>query len=161
MGIEDHPNTNQKEKELQVFTAHIDGFDTYALVGRLNKWWDDACIANHLDPRDEKIEEIGYCVIELSKNALEYANGGEIKVTFEINKITGVITDRGQGFEDPNDDITYNPGHGLSEVNDYADEFIVETNGKKFVKVPKNEKLVSSEETDIQEGTRITFIKRL
>jgi anti-sigma regulatory factor (Ser/Thr protein kinase) len=61
---------------------------------------------------------------------------------------------------DPNDDILYgSPGHGLSGVKRYADEFIIETNGMKYAKTTKKKKLVLSKDTNVQQGSKITFIK--
>ena len=174
MGIEDGPKFNreieQSESEprfnsIQFDSSHFGeaekSVDTNEVVGELNGWWKKICVENKIDPDDRRFKNIDYFIIELGKNALEHADGGEIKVLFENDKITVIVTDRGQGFENPNDDILYGvPGHGLSEVKRYADEFIIETNGKKFTKVPKKKKLVSSEDTDVQSGTRITFIKK-
>ena len=98
--------------------------------------------------------------MELGKNALEIAEGGEIKVIFEPDKIKVVVTDDKGWDGDPNDDILYgSPGHGLSGVKRYADEFIIESNGVKFTKVPKKKKLVKTEDTEVEQGTKITFIK--
>ena len=52
-------------------------------------------------------------------------------------------------------------GHGLSQVKKYADEFVIESNGMKFIKVPKKRKLMRSEDTEIQKGTKISFTKIL
>ena len=162
--------TEQRERESRVYNIQFDNshfgdfeipIDTLKLVGELNEWWDKICIESGINPNDKKIYKIGYHVIELGKNALEHAGGGTIKVNFERGEVTVIVTDQGQGFENPNDDILYGaPGHGLSEVKRYADEFIIETRGKKFVKVPKKRNLAISEETDIQQGSKITFVKK-
>lgn len=163
-----HPIPEQKEAVPKSYEVHFDdkhfgdaeqSVDTDVLVGQLNNWWDNLCKENRFDPQHERLEEVGYYIIELGKNALEYANGGEIKVIFEPNKVIVVVTDA-QGWDgDPNDDILYgSPGHGLSGVKRYADEFIIETNGAKFTKVAKKIKLVRTE-SDVQQGSKITFIK--
>src|SRR3989338_3984436 len=150
-----YPIPEQKELEPKIYQVHFDDkhfgdaekpVGTDELVGELNRWWDKLCGENGLNPRDKKMEDIGYYIIELGKNALEIAEGGEIKVIFEPNKIKVVITDNMGWDGDPNDDILYgSPGHGLSQVKRYADEFTIETNGAKFTKVPKKKKLVKSE----------------
>jgi len=174
MGIEDGPKFNhgieKRENEPRFNSIQFDNshfgeteksMGTEQIVEKLNEWWEKICSENKVDPDDKKFKNIDYFIMELGKNALEHANGGEIKVLFENDKITVIVTDHGQGFENPNDDILYGaPGHGLSEVKHYEDEFIIETNSKKFTKVPKKKKLVSSEDTDIQNGTRIIFIKK-
>lgn len=135
-------------------------YDTDELVTMLNKWWQQICAENNVDPEDKKFKKFDYYLMELGKNALEYADGGEIKVIFETNKITAIVTDDKGWDGDPNDDILYgSPGHGLSVVKSYADEFIIETNGVKFTKAPKKRNFVKNEDTDIKQGTKITFIK--
>jgi len=137
--------------------------DTDTLVGLLNQWWDKTCVENGLDPREKKLEDIGYYLIELGKNALELENNGIIKVIFEENKITVIVTNSGQGWDgNPNDDILYGtPGHGLSQTKKFADEFVIETNQKKYIKVSKNIKLKEADNPELKEGSRITFIKNL
>jgi hypothetical protein len=129
-------------------------YDTGALVEMLNDWWDGLCKDRGLNPGNKKLDTVGYCILELGKNALEHAYGGEIKV---------VVTD-GKGWEgDPNDDLLYgSPGRGLSQVKRYADEFIIETRGKKYTKSSKRQKLVISEDEDtaVGQGSRVTFIKK-
>ncbi len=166
-----YPTPESKEIEPKSYGVHFDnnhfgdterpkGTSTHDLVGELNGWWKRICTEQGVNPEDKSLKQVDYYLMELGKNALDYTGGGEIKVIFESNKITVVVSDQGQGFEDPNDDILYgSPGHGLSEVKRYADEFIIETNGAKFTKAPKKKKLVRSEETDIQQGSKITFIK--
>jgi anti-sigma regulatory factor (Ser/Thr protein kinase) len=97
----------------------------------------------------------------LGKNALEHAGGGEIKVLFGIGKITVIVTDQGPGFENPNDDIEALPEHGLSEVKKFSDEFMIETNGRRFTKIPGKRKLVVTEDTRVVHGTRITLVKKV
>ena len=155
----------------KTFTVHFDGShfgslerptDTYGVVGGLNKWWDDLCTQEGFNPDDKRFGKIIYFIIELGKNALEYGESGEVKVIFNPNEITAIVTDSGPGFEDPNDNIEAFPHHGLSSLKQYADKFTIETNGRKFIKIPKKRKLVISEETtDVQRGARITFSKRL
>lgn len=158
------------EKEPKISSIRFDGshfgeiekrVGTYEVSSGLDEWWQKVCGENNIDPNDKKLKNIDYYMIELGKNALECADGGEIKVIFEKDKITVVVTDQGQGFEDPNDDILVAPDHGLSKVKHYADEFIIETNSKKFTKVPKKKKLISSENTDVRQGSKITFVKKL
>ena len=135
-------------------------YDTNALVGMMNTWWKQICAESNINPNDKKLKNIDYYMMELGKNALEIAEGGEIKVIFEPDKIKVVVTDDKGWDGDPNDDILYgSPGHGLSGVKRYADEFIIESNGVKFTKVPKKKKLVKTEDTEVEQGTKITFIK--
>lgn len=157
---ENEPKAHQVDFDDNHFGEIEAPIDTLTLVGKLNTWWDKICTENGLNPDDEKIFNFGYYVIELGKNALEYADGGEIKVIFEGQRITIMVTDQGQGFEDLND-INYSTslGHGLSEVRKYADEFTIETNGKKYTKVKGKRKLVETQESDIKQGSKITFIK--
>jgi len=145
-----HPESEQAERT----------YDTDEFVGMMKEWWEKICLENNINPDDKKLKNVDYYIIELGKNALEYANGGEIKVIFEKDKIRVVIIDNKGWDNDPNDDILYgSPGHGLSQVKRYADEFIIETNGTKYTKVPKKKKLVMSKDTDVQQGSKITFIK--
>lgn len=164
-----YPILESKEIEPKSYGVHFDknhfgdieqSVGTLELVGELNEWWGKICIESGINPNDKKLKNIDYYLMELGKNALEYADGGEIKVIFESNKITVIVTDNKGWDGDPNDDILYgSPGHGLSGIKRYADEFIIETNGKRFTKLPKKKKLARSEDTDVQHGSKITFIK--
>ncbi|MFA5871187.1 MAG: hypothetical protein WC858_00520 [Parcubacteria group bacterium] len=161
----------KKETNPKCYKIHFDDdhfgdietpIDTYRLVGRLNAWLDTIFAENQLDSANPKISFLCYCIVELSKNALEYATGGEIAVNFEPNKITVIVADNESWDGDPNNDILYgSPGHGLSRVKGFADEFIIETNGQKLMKVPGKRKLVKSADTEIKQGTKITFVKKL
>lgn len=162
---------NPREKETKKYAIHFNNFyfgereesmGTAGLVGHLNKWWDSICEDNNRDPKDKILHQVGYYLIELCKNALEYTSyrvGGEVEVMFSVNKVTIIVTDQGSGFEDPNEDMLHNPEHGLITAKNYADEFTIETNGRKFTKVPKKKKLVISLDTDVKKGSRITLVK--
>ena len=169
--IESYSNSKKPEKENELKKFSID-FDeghfgdskrpmgTHELVGELNEWWEQSCRQNEIEPNDKRFKNASYYLIELAKNALEIADGGKIEVEISKDKITVVVTDQGPGFENPNDDILYGaPGHGLSEIKDFGDEFIIETNGKRFTKVKESQELIESSDTDIQQGARVTFIK--
>lgn len=163
------PAREQKEKRTQ-HAVHFDGdhfgdeetpIDTDKLVGKLNRWWDAICKGHGQNPREEPWEAIGYHIIELAKNALEHADGGTVTVSEDADAVRVTVSDNGQGFEDPNNDILYgSPGHGLSGVKKWADELVIETNGRKFAKVGNRKKLVRLQDTDVQRGTRITMVKR-
>ena len=145
-----HPEAEQAEKT----------YDTFGLLTMMSEWWKKICLENNIIPDDKKLKNVDYYIMELGKNALEYAGGGEIKVIFDPDKIRVVVIDNKGWDGDPNDDILYySPGHGLSEVKKFADEFIIETNGQKFTKIPKRKKLVRTQDTDIKQGSKITFIK--
>ena len=137
-----------KEVEPKSYGVHFDnnhfgdterpqGTSTHDLVGELNNWWESICTKQGINPEDKSLKHVDYHLMELGKNALEYADGGEIKVIFEPNKITVVVSDQGQGFKNQND-VEYSSssqyGHGLYEVRKYADEFSVETGGKNMPK---------------------------
>lgn len=166
-----YPTPEQKESKPKTYQVHFDdkhfgdvkkAIGTLELVGQLNEWWDKICLENGLNPKDKKIFRLGYYVIGLGKNALEYAEGGEIKVIFEPNKITVMVSDQGHGFED-RDHVEYSTssqyGHGLAEIRKYANEFTVETGGIKYAKVAGKRKLAETVPSDIQNGSKITFIK--
>lgn len=168
-----HPNPEAKEQPTREYAVNFVAFnnpkakqaektyDTGTLVRMLNDWWDDLCKERGFKPGNKKMDTIGYYILELGKNALEHAGGGEIKAIFEPDKIKVVVTD-GKGWEgDPNDDILYgSPGHGLSEAKRYADEFTIETRGKKYTKASRRPELVESEGI-VQPGSKITFIKKI
>jgi len=126
-------------------------------VGALNDWWQKICTESGLNLNSKELKKIDYYLLEIARNAFENIGSGEIKVIFEPKKATIIITDHGHGFENPNEDIQL--GHGLHQVKKYADEFIIESNGAKFTKIPKRKKLVKTEDTDIMQGSKITFIK--
>jgi anti-sigma regulatory factor (Ser/Thr protein kinase) len=135
---------------------------TDEVVVELNEWWARICLENKINnPDDRRLKNIDYYIFELGKNALEHAGGGEIKVLFGIGKITVIVTDQGPGFENPNDDIEALPEHGLSEVKKFSDEFMIETNGRRFTKIPGKRKLVVTEDTRVVHGTRITLVKKV
>lgn len=127
------------------------------IPGRIGRWWEKICSENSLEIKKKELEGVLYYLVEVARNALEKVGSGEIKVIFEPNKIIVTISDQGHGFEDPNKNILSN--HGLDHVRKYADEFIIETNGAKFTKIPKKKKLARSEDTDVKRGSKITFIK--
>lgn len=126
----------------------------------ISEWWSKICSESNLNPNDRRLQNLSYYFIEVARNAFEKVGSGELKVIFEPKRITIVVYDQGGGFGDA-DDVNYAMamGHGLSQVKKYADEFSIETNGKKYVKVKGKSKLVESLETDIQQGSKITFIK--
>lgn len=145
-----HPDAEKAEKT----------YDTQELVAMMNKWWKQICEENNIDPNDKKFNNVDYYIFELGKNALEHAGGGKIKVIFESEKITVTISDQGEGFVDRfHIDYELSAGRGLEQAYNFADEFSIETNGKKYVKLGSNDTLTESEETDIKHGTKITFIK--
>lgn len=158
-----------KEKKYKpfIFRFREEHFETYKFVGEINIWWDKTCQENGLNPRDEKLEDIGYHLIELGKNALEYVgeenvSSSEIKVIFESDKIIVEVSDQGQGFKNQ-DDVEYlsslQYGRGLCEVREYADEFSIETGGKKYAKIKGEKNLVDIGMSDITTGSKITFVK--
>lgn len=155
------PRSHEIRFDFDSFDDTKESIDTDVVRRKLDTWWDNICAANEVDPRDGNLEHVGYFIIELGKNAFENAHGGEIRVTFEEQKITVVVTDKGPGFENPNDDIAASPEHGLSELRDYADELTIETNSTKFTKVPDGEELVRTDDTDVKQGAKITFVKNL
>lgn len=100
----------------------------------------------------------------MGKNALEYTKGGTVQVIIEPDKVTVVVIDQGQGFENLSEaDYCSSPdyGHGLSQVREYSDEFMIETNGKKYVKTKNDEPLIEMGNSDIQHGSKITSVKNL
>ncbi|MCB9820727.1 hypothetical protein H6790_02160 [Candidatus Nomurabacteria bacterium] len=145
-----HPDAEQAERT----------YDTQKLVGMMNRWWKQICAENNIDPNDKKFNNLDYYIFELGKNALEHGRGGEIKVIFEEGKITVIITSYKNWTGNPSDDILYGtPGYGLSQTKEFADEFMIETNGKKYTKVKGQDELNEVENSDFNQGTKITFIK--
>ena len=167
--MEGEPKIEEEKQKLYNVEFNEDHFGevktpvgTLSLVGKMNTWWKNICVENGWDKDDKRWKNIDYYIMELGKNALEYGRGDrEIKILFGENKITVIVTDNGVGFDNPNDDIGVRHEHGLSVVEKFADEFIIESNGRKFVKVDNKRKLVKSEDTDIMRGTKITLIKYL
>lgn len=163
------------EGEPRVFAIHYDEhhfgneekpIGTNEVIGGLTRWWEQICSEVNIRPRDRRLKNIEYFILELGKNILEHADGGELKVIFEKGRITVVATDRAGGIEDPDATLIYgNPEHGLDAIRKFADEFTIETRGRKFVKLPKGKRVKDkvfdeSGETDIQQGSRVTFLKR-
>lgn len=137
-------------------------YDTDTLVGMLNDWWKQICDANNINPNDKKLKNIDYFMMELGKNALEHADGGEIKIIFEAHGITVAVSDQGQGFKNLDDIEHFSSAqycHGLYEVRKYADEFSVETGGKKYAKAKYKRRLIEIGTSDITRGSKITFMK--
>ncbi|HAU39495.1 MAG: hypothetical protein UV80_C0008G0028 [Candidatus Peregrinibacteria bacterium GW2011_GWF2_43_17] len=127
------------------------------IPGAVNTWWSQICLENGFDPQKKRLQLMAYYLIEIAKNTFENVGSGEIKVTFEPAKITIVVTDQGTGFENPNEDMI--PNHGLDQVKRYADTFTIETNGRKFTKVKGRRELVETTDTNIRQGSKITFSK--
>ena len=166
------PKIEEEKKEPKIHSVQFDNshfgeiyspIDTLGLVAEMNDWWQNISVENGYPNKDDKRwKNVDYYMMELGKDALEWGDGErEIKIILEGDRITVVVSDQGNGFENPNDDIESHPNHGLFVVKKFADEFIIETNGKKFTKVPKKRKLAMTEETDVKKGTRITFVKNL
>lgn len=127
---------------------------------KIDEWWAQICSENNLNPNERRLKNLMYHFIEVARNAFEKVGSGELKVTFEPKKIVIVVHDQGEGFGDADDvNNAMAMGHGLSQVKKYADEFVVETNGRKYVKGKGKQKLIESQDTDIQRGSKITFIK--
>lgn len=130
------------------------------LPGEIDKWWAQICSENNLNPNERKLQNLMYHFVEVARNAFEKIGSGELKVIFEPKRITTVVHDQGEGFGDANDvNYAMSMGRGLSQVKKYANEFIIETNGKKYTKAKGKSKLIESQDTDIQQGLKITFIK--
>lgn len=146
-------NTHFDNKEVPPYSIE--------LSGKLNEWWDAFCIKNRLDPQTEPFREFSYHFIRLGLNAMEDAGGGEISVVISNKKIIATITDQGEGIEDPNAEIKKYPDRGLDRSKTYADEFTVESRGKKYTKQRGKKKLVLSLDTDVEKGTRITLARNL
>jgi anti-sigma regulatory factor (Ser/Thr protein kinase) len=146
------------DKKLPIFNR-IGG---YGLPGLINEWWEKICAQQGINSNDKKLKNVDYFLLELGKNAFEHAEGGEIKVIFEPNKITIVVSDQGQGFENKND-VDYSSssqmGHGLSQARKYADEFVIETHGKKYSKIKGKRNLMDVGVSDITTGSKITITK--
>lgn len=124
--------------------------------GHINKWWEQICKKNGIEPHDQKFKNVDYYLVELARNAFEDAGHGEIKVTFEPTRVIVTISDHGPGFN-PNQVIKL--GHGIDLAVRFADEFMIETNGTKYVKREGTENFTTSSDTDVQQGVRITFVK--
>jgi anti-sigma regulatory factor (Ser/Thr protein kinase) len=128
----------------------------------INEWWSKICSESNLNPSDKKLEKILLHLIEVARNAFEKVGSGEIKVIFEPKKITFEVADKGQGFGNQ-EDVEYltssQYGHGLSQARRYSDEFLIETNEKKYAKAKGKGKLVNMGVSDITTGSKITFIK--
>lgn len=129
------------------------------LPGAVNTWWSQICSENNLNPEEKRLKKIKSCLNEIARNAFEKVGGGEIKVIFESKKVTITVTDQGHGFKNPNENIL--AGHGLHQVKSYADEFTIETNGKKFTKIKDKKEFIETENTNIQQGSKISFIKKI
>ena len=123
----------------------------------INEWWVQICSENNLDPENKRLDRILLHLIEVARNAFEKVGSGEIKVIFEQKGITFIVSDDGYGFKNPNEDML--PNHGLDLAKKFANEFIIETNGRKFEKVKGKRKLVETKDTSVQQGSKITFIK--
>jgi len=132
------------------------------LAGKLGDWWERKCRENNIDLQEERFKDVAYYMIEAGKNALEYRDNGEIEIIFGENDITVVVSNSGPGWDgNPSDDILYgSPGHGLAEIKEFSDEFMIETNQRRYVKVSGQDELKEEEAPEFKDGARITFIKK-
>lgn len=140
---------------------------TDRLVDTLTIWWESISFKSGINPLEEPFSRIGYHLMELSKNALEYGEGNKescIEVSFHENFIEIMVTDGGRGFEDdPNDIIEKIPDHGLGVSIAYSDEFSLESHGKKYEKREKiidDRPLKENGTSPVMCGTKVTFKKR-
>ena len=124
----------------------IDEADHNWLPELLNEWWKKICLENKPEVDDKNLAEAIYYLIEIARNAIEKVGSGEIKITFDKNT------------KNPLEQIKRH--HGLYEVQGYADQMMIETNSKKYIKEPNTWGIALSQEaTDISHGSRITFTK--
>ncbi len=163
-----NPGLKELQERSKIYTIDFDNShfgeqqkptDTNVVVGELNEWWDKICKENKKDPREACWEDIGYYMIELGKNVLEHGEGGRVEVILTKNKITVMARDQGQGFENPITTIEKSRRRGLKSIVEWADEFIIETNGNKFVMRSKDRELIRKGTTDVKTGSKITFTK--
>jgi hypothetical protein len=132
------------------------------IPGAIGRWWTQICTENNLNPNERRLQNLAYHFIEVARNAFENVRSAEIKVIYEPNKFTFVVSDQGQGFES-REDVEYltssEYGHGLYQVRKYADDFFLETGGRKYTKEKGKKKLVDMGTSDTITGSKITFIK--
>ncbi len=133
-------------------------FNNPWIAGAINRWWEEICLKNNIKI-DARIRRIKLLLIEIARNTFEKVGSGDINVYFEQSKITIIVSDQGEGFRDPNEQMS--KGHGLYQVKNYADEFSIESNGKKFTKILNSEKLLETKDVDIKKGSKVTFVKNL
>jgi len=134
------------------------GNKRFLLPGALNKWVAKICNENNINLKDEHKPDFFYYLMEIAGNAMENVGKGKIEITISDNGFSAVVTDEGKGFEgDINNNIK--KGHGLDQIISYSTDFLIESNGKKFEKKEGKEELIESLDTDVSEGTRITFSK--
>jgi anti-sigma regulatory factor (Ser/Thr protein kinase) len=143
--------------------------NSYGFYNEIRAWTGSIADENpsvNFESSDKNQTGFNDCLFELMKNAQDYGNGkGEMRISVDSDRVGAVVSDDGEGFkispnklgEDP-DDIH---GYGLSVIKNYADEFSLETNGKKYTKVNGESDLSESDDTDITHGTRVTFVKNI
>lgn len=153
---EETSNKNRKitGKRLQLTTRMLSG-----LPKIIENWWDDICLASGIEPSVLDESETVLHIIEIAKNALESGEICTIILNITQQCINITLNDNGPGIDDPiyRIDTSTGGGHGLRRAFNYADLFVIETKNLKYEKI--NQYLAVTGPSDIQGGTKITFVK--
>lgn len=148
------------------FDDSIDGthLDSATLPGVFNEKFDTFLERQGLNPQEQQVSDIGYYALELCKNAIEYGGSGTIETHIKDKEIWVLVTtpeSRQYDFSNPNHIIEAKPMHGLDQVKQFADQFMIETGGRLFRKIGNDEPLEETEDPDPTGDIRITFVKKL
>lgn len=121
-------------------------------------WWKEVSVAAGTQASPGKLYAVGKYVVELTRNSLgDGKSDGKITASFDAEKITIEIEAlTGEGRE-----INLNVGgsYGMKETIEYADDFFIEAGGNRWEKAPVKALLEEEGESNVQDGSKVTFIK--
>ena len=121
-------------------------------------WWKETSKEANSKATPGKLYAIGNYLIELAKNSLsDGKSDGKIKAFFDSERIKIEI----EAFSDEGREMNLNVGgnYGMKETIEYADDFVVESNGKRWEKASVREMLQEYGESNLRTGSKVTFIK--
>jgi hypothetical protein len=129
-----------------------------SIQGIISPWWKDISKQSASKASPGKMYAIGNYLLELVKNSLsDGKSDGKVTAYFDEERIKIEI----EAFSSEQRELNMNVGgsYGTKEAIEYADDFIVEASGKRYEKANVREMLEEYGETDLRNGSKVTFIK--
>ncbi len=121
-------------------------------------WWKEISKEAQSRTSPGKLYAIGNYLVEMAKNSLsDGKSDGKITAYFDDERIKITI----EAFSGEVRELNLNVGgsYGMKEAIDYADDFIVESAGKRYEKAKVRELLEEYGDTELRTGSKVTFIK--
>lgn len=138
-------------------SIEISMMDTKSIGEKVGGWWKEVSVQSGTAATPGKLYAIGNYLLELVKNSLgDGKSDGKVTANFDDEKIWIVVENFGSEEKDFNPNISGD--YGFKEVVEYADELEIESNGKFFEKDRRNN-MEHTDDSDLRNGNKITFVK--